>query len=95
MVKEDNKHVSEDNSFGIASVILGILSILFASINGLILGIVSLIFANKQIYKHSNKWGKNGKILAIIGIILSIIAIIVTIVFYKGLGILPTPNIGQ
>ncbi len=95
MAKEESKHVSGDNSFGIASVVLGILSILFASINGLILGIMALVFARKQMSKHANKWGKNGKILAIIGIILSIIVIIITIVLYKNLGILPAQGLGQ
>ena len=94
MAKEDSKHVSGDNSFGIASVVLGILSILFASINGLILGIVALVFANKQMQKHHTKWGKNGKLLAIIGIILSIIVIII-IILYKNLGILPAQGLGQ
>ncbi|MFH1425639.1 MAG: hypothetical protein ABIG28_02850 [archaeon] len=70
----------EDNSFGIAAVLLGILSIVFASANGVIFGIIGLIFANKQQKVSKNKWGKNGKILSIIGIILSIILIIILIV---------------
>jgi len=69
----------EDNSFGVAAVILGILSIMFASINGIILGVIALIFAKKQQKRSPNSWGKNGKILSIIGIILSIIIMIVII----------------
>ena len=95
MAKEESKHISGDNSFGIASVVLGIFIIVFASINGLILGIIALVFANKQQKKHYTKWGKNGKILAIIGIILSIIVVVITIVFYKNLDILPTQNLEQ
>ena len=95
MAKEESKHISGDNSFGIASVVVGIFSIVFASINGLILGIIALVFANKQQKKHYTKWGKNGKILAIIGIILSVIVIIITIVLSKNLGVLPTQNLEQ
>ncbi len=76
MKKEENKvSSSSDNSFGTASVILGIFSILFSSppIYGVILGIISLVFANKQIRKHRNSWSKAGKILAIIGIIVSLL----------------------
>ena len=71
MAKEGN-----DNSCGIASVVLGILSIIFASISGIILGIISLVFALKQKKIAKNKWSKAGLILSIIGIILSIIAIV-------------------
>jgi|SRR3989338_2972067 len=67
--------ISEDNSFGVASVILGIFSIMFSSppLYGIILGIISLVFANKQQKRKANRWGKNGKVLAIIGIILSVV----------------------
>lgn len=69
----------EDNSFGIASVVLGILSIVFSGANGIIIGVVALVFANKQMKNFKNSWGKNGKILSIIGIILSIVLIIILI----------------
>jgi len=68
MSKEGN------NSCGITAVILGILSILFAGLNGAILAIIALVFASKQTPK--NPWSRKGKILAIIGLILSILAII-------------------
>ena len=76
MVKEESKHGSHgENSFGTASVILGIFSILFSSppLYGVILGILSLMFANKQNKYHKNSWSKAGKILSIIGIVLSIL----------------------
>lgn len=68
--------VTNDNSLGVTSVVLGILSIVFASAIGVILGIIALVFAVKQQNRSANSWGKAGKILAIIGIILSIAAII-------------------
>jgi vacuolar-type H+-ATPase subunit I/STV1 len=74
-----------DNAFGIASVVLGIFSIVFASINGIILGIIGLIFAIKQQNKTPTSWGKAGEILAIIGIVLSILAIIVSAFFLNDL----------
>ena len=66
---------NKDNSFGVASVVLGILSIIFSfpPIAGIVLGVISLVFATKQQNRFHNKWGKTGKILSIIGIILSII----------------------
>ncbi len=65
-----------DNSFGIAGVVLGILSIVFSSITGVVLGIVGLVFSTKQNKIAKNKWSKAGKILNIIGIILGIILFI-------------------
>lgn len=65
-----------DNSFGIASVVLGILSIVFSSASGIILGIVGLIFSLKQKKRMKNSWSKAGFILNIIGIILGIIILI-------------------
>ena len=72
MKKEAEK--TYDNSFGIAAVILGIFSILFAypPLYGLTLGVISLIFAGKQQKIMRNNWSRNGRTLALIGIILSI-----------------------
>ena len=67
--------VKDNNSYGTASVILGIFSVLFSSppLYGVILGVISLMFANKQNKHHKNSWSKAGKILSIIGIILSVL----------------------
>jgi Ni/Fe-hydrogenase subunit HybB-like protein len=85
MAKEAKKEESHksDNSFGIASVVLGILSIIFASANGIILAIIALVFASKQQKKYANSWSRAGKILSIIGIILSILAIIISVYYLK------------
>jgi len=78
MKKESEKEFAKhDNSFGVASVALGIVSLF--SLGGLILGIISFVFAKKQEKIHANKWSKAGKILGIIGIILGIILIILNI----------------
>ena len=82
--KEEHSKI-DHNSYGIASVVLGILSIVFASVNGLILAIIALVFANKQTNNSANSWARAGKILSIIGIILSIIAIIVSIYYLKNM----------
>ncbi|MFH1271199.1 MAG: hypothetical protein ABII03_06210 [Nanoarchaeota archaeon] len=65
----------EDNSFGVASVILGIFSILSAypPLHGIILGVIALIFGIKQQKLSPNKWGRRGKVLAIIGIVISVL----------------------
>ena len=84
MKKRVAKQVSSrsmDNSFGIASVALGITG-LFSS-GGLILAIIALIFAKKQEKISSNKWSNAGKILGIIGIILGIILIISLVIKAK------------
>lgn len=74
-MKKEETSKSHENSFGIAAVVLGIVSIVLASLNGLLLAIVALVFASKQQSHAPNRWGKNGKILAVIGIILSILAV--------------------
>ncbi len=64
-----------DNSFGIASVILGILSIAFSFtiILGVFFGITSFIFALVQRKNSKNKWSVAGIVLSLIGLALSIL----------------------
>ena len=74
--KEEVKKVC-DNSFGVASVILGIMGIVsYGPGIPIILGIIGWVFANKQKKIMKNKWVMAGKILSIISIILGIIGII-------------------
>jgi uncharacterized BrkB/YihY/UPF0761 family membrane protein len=79
MKKGENK----DNSFGVSSVILGILSIVLASANGMgiILGIIGIVFSKKQEKIGKNKWSKAGFILNLIGIILGIVLLTVFIIY--------------
>ena len=88
MKKEESKLTSNDNSFGVASVVLGILSILLASLNGIILGIIALVFSQKQTAISANKWSRAGKILSIIGIIVGILTLVLII-----LGITQNPEL--
>lgn len=85
MKKEGKKESSNENNFGLASVVLGIVSLF--SFGGLILGIIALVFAKKQEKVHANKWSKAGKILGIIGIILGILLIIFNIWYAKNPGL--------
>jgi len=70
-VRKETK--SMDNSFGVAGVVLGILSIAFLGAIGVILGIVGLIFSMKQKKITENKWSRSGMWVNIIGIVLGII----------------------
>lgn len=72
------------NSFGIAAVILGILSIvstLGQIAPGVLLGIVGIVFAIKQKRVSKNSWSKAGLILSILGIILNIVALLVSVYY--------------
>lgn len=80
--KEEHSKVNT-NSYGVASVILGILSIVFASVNGIILAIIGLVFAYKQSKHHENNWSKAGRILSIIGIVVSLLAIAVSVWYLR------------
>ena len=71
-----------DNSFGVASVILGILSIVFAfglfmlfvygPFAAILLSIIGLVFASKQKRVRNNEWARMGMILSIIGLVAGI-----------------------
>lgn len=68
-----------DNSFGVAAVIMGILSVTFASIPGLVMGILAIIFASIQKKRFPNKWAKVGFTLGIIGVVLNVLVIYIVI----------------
>ena len=78
-MKKEDLAMHKDNSFGTASVVLGIISIIFSSIIGLILGIIGLIFALKQKKLSKNGWAKAGIILNVIGVILGIIVFVMAL----------------
>ena len=62
----------KDNSFGVAGVILGILSLCLVIIPmvGLALGIIGVIFAYKQKKRGANSWSKAGLWLSWIGVVI-------------------------
>jgi len=70
-----------DNSFGIASVVLGIISVISLSVPGVVFGIIGLIFGLKQKKINKNKWSKAGIIINIVGIVLGIVATVIIIVY--------------
>ncbi len=70
MQKEDRK--SSDNSFGIASVVLGIVgSVLGILVLPVVISIVGLIFGIIQLKKAKNNWAIWGIVLSVLGIIIS------------------------
>jgi heme/copper-type cytochrome/quinol oxidase subunit 2 len=82
MPKEDSKG---DNSFGVASVILGILAVLFSilPIYGIVLGIIGIVFACLQRKRANNKWALWGLILSIAGIVMSILIYVWLVYFIQ------------
>lgn len=88
MKKEAKKEVhskTDSNSYGTASVVLGIIGLVFASLPGIILAIIGLVFASKQNARAPNNWSKAGKILGILGIILGILVIIVNVYYFQSM----------
>lgn len=77
-MKKEEQSEDNSNSFGIAAVVFGILSItlFFTGIPSAIFGIIGIVFALRQRKKSKNKWAKAGLILSVIGLVLSIILII-------------------
>ena len=67
---------SNDNSFGTAAVVLGVVSLVFPSYYGIIAGIVALLFALKQRSDNNNNWALWALILAILGIVANLIDLI-------------------
>ena len=74
---------SEDNSFGVAGVVLGIISIVLVGSLGVVLGIVGVIFGINQKKIKNNSWAKWGIILNIIGIVLGIIVTYILIKYFS------------
>lgn len=76
-IGEQSVNTSESKGFGIASLVLGILSILFSCsvVISLIMGILSIIFGIIQINK------KQAKGMSIAGIITSAVGLILSILF--------------
>ena len=65
-----------DNSFGIASVVLGIVgSALGALVLPIIISITGLIFGIVQLKKEKNAWAIWGIVLSVLGIIISVYVI--------------------
>lgn len=80
---------NNENSSGVAAVILGILSIVFGlgiflgSFAGLALAIVGLVFALRQRKTYSSSWSTWGIVLSIFGLVINLAIIILLIQFIK------------
>ena len=86
-MKKEEIQKSQDNSFGTASVVLGIIGLTISSLPGAILGFIGLIFGMKQKNMMKNSWSKAGIILNIISIIIGIALFI-----YALISILENPD---
>lgn len=75
-MKKEETQKSHDNSFGTASVVLGVVGITFSSIIGVVLGIIGLVFANKQKKINKNSWSKAGAIINTISLIIGLVIFI-------------------
>jgi len=65
-----------DNSFGVASVVLGVVgSVLGVFVFPIVISILGLIFGITQIKKEKNAWAIWGIVLSILGIIISALVI--------------------
>ncbi|MBM3232971.1 DUF4190 domain-containing protein [Candidatus Pacearchaeota archaeon] len=77
MKKRAVKYLTSNyNSFGTASVVLSIVSLVFPSYYGIVPGIVALVFALKQRHDSNNNWALWGLTLSIIGIVLNLLDIL-------------------
>ena len=76
-----------DNSFGVASVIFGILSVTlsFTVILGGFFGILAFIFALVQRKHSKNKWSTAGIVLSAIGVVLAVLMLIAIISLMSGI----------
>ena len=68
----DNKDLKKKSELGVASLVLGIVSIVFAIFWYITLpcGILAIIFGKKAINRVGSKLGKAGLILGIIGLVI-------------------------
>ena len=75
--------MTDDNSFGIASLVLGILGILFflAPYIGIFGSILAIIFSRVQQKKQKSGLATAGLVTGIIGLIFNIILIFLIIIF--------------
>ena len=86
MAKREKDPASDKtgNDTGAASLVLGIVSVIFAlwiPIVGIILGIVSLVRARKRNHSAGEGMAKAGKILSIAGICIAVVNWLLAIVF--------------
>lgn len=74
---------SSSNDCGVVGVVLGILSVVLASLLSIFIAIPGLIFSIIQHKRQRNKWSLAGIILNVIGLILGIIFSIIMVYFLQ------------
>lgn len=84
-----NRKVDTSNEMGVASLVLGIISIVFCwvLIFGIVAGIVGIILAMKQKKKYPNEIATGGLVTSITGLVFSVMGTlfwIIWIVFVAG-----------
>ena len=80
----DKKEVTPtDNSFGVAGVVFGILSLVLAvtMVLGILFGLLGLIFSIVQWRRQRTGWAVTGVILSVLGLIFSVVILIMVISF--------------
>lgn len=72
MENMDNKDLKKKSELGVSSLVLGIISIVFAVLWYISLpcGVLAIIFGKKAINRVGSKLGKAGLILGIIGLVI-------------------------
>lgn len=90
MKKVRSGQQGNDNSFGIAGLIFGVLSIIFYSYDGIILGVLGIIFGLKQRNNYPNRWMLWAIALSIVGVTISLVTIMGG--YTLDSSILPKPN---
>ena len=75
--------VGKSNNFGIASLVLGIISVVFCwvPILGLVSGIIGLVFYSKQKRSYPNGIATAGLVTSIVGLVLSVIYTVFWIIY--------------
>lgn len=85
MKKEMSEKLSptreQDNSFGIASVVLALVAILSSVIPAIILSFIALGFAVKQKKVYPTRWATWGITLAILGLVFALVLIGISFMF--------------
>jgi heme/copper-type cytochrome/quinol oxidase subunit 2 len=95
MVVVKNKKVEasaqEDNGNGVASLVLGISSIIIPVL-GIVTGILAIIYANKQKKIQPNGMATAGLVTGIVGLVFQAITILIILAIFSFIGMLASSS---